>query len=501
MSCDSAELHSAIALRASGPLNPIAPASSPLLADVAIRVEGLSKKYEIYDKPRDRLKQFVIPRMVRSLPILEKVFRIHGGPDGQRGMCYFREFWALRNVSFDVGRGETVGIIGANGSGKSTLLQLICGTLTPTSGSVRIRGRVAALLELGSGFNPEFTGRENIYLNASVLGLARAEIDARFDEIAAFADIGAFLEQPVKTYSSGMVVRLAFAVNIMTAPQVMVVDEALSVGDMAFQAKCMTALDRLRDSGATVLFVSHDVSAVKSLCSRAVYLEEGATLAQGPAAEVAELYVRSMRKKINVEHAKAALPSRNSGVDAKQGPSRETASSTITYKDPPAFAEAAAMFRYGTGEAQVVFAELLNEDGENVSYVEFDETVQIRIHVLCRDATTFSVAYYIHDENKIPVLGAWVELAGHRMIEGRAGDRFIVTYRTRLPLQEGHYSIQLELAIPVILDQTTSYVDVVNDGVLFQVGPRSGAKVWSKVFLQNTVDVHPLLAGRHGGDL
>ena len=259
------------------------------MTDIAISVQNLSKCYQIYDNPRDRLKQFVMPR----------VRRIAGKANKQ----YFREFWALKDVSFEIKKGETVGIIGRNGSGKSTLLQMICGTLSPTSGSIQTNGHIAALLELGSGFNPEFTGRENVYMSAAILGLDKSEIDARFDDIAAFADIGSFIEQPVKTYSSGMYVRLAFAVNIVSEPEIMIVDEALAVGDMAFQAKCMTALTRIQDRGATVLFVSHDISALKSLCSQGVYIERGLVRKIGPAGEVVELYVRNMREGINADFA------------------------------------------------------------------------------------------------------------------------------------------------------------------------------------------------------
>ena len=199
-------------------------------SDVAIRIQNLSKCYHIYDKPRDRLMQMLA-----------------------RGRKqYFREFWALKEVSLDVKKGETVGIIGRNGSGKSTLLQMICGTLNPTSGSIQANGRIAALLELGSGFNPEFTGRENVYMNGSILGLSKEEIDSRFDDIAAFADIGEFIEQPVKTYSSGMMVRLAFSVAINVEPEILVVDEALSVGDEIFQRKCFSRIEAIRAGGATI---------------------------------------------------------------------------------------------------------------------------------------------------------------------------------------------------------------------------------------------------------
>lgn len=241
----------------------------------AIRVTGLSKCYQIYETPHDRLMQFVAPR----LPLLF----------GRRRQ-YFREFWALRDISFEIGRGETVGIVGRNGSGKSTLLQIICGTLHPSGGEIETFGRVAALLELGSGFNPEFTGRENVYLNASVLGLTKEEIDARFDEIARFADIGGFIEQPIKNYSSGMVVRLAFAVIISVNPQILVVDEALAVGDAAFQRKCIRRIQDMVDSGVTLLFVSHDAETVRKLCSRAVYLKNGQLQMLGDAKSVCLAY-------------------------------------------------------------------------------------------------------------------------------------------------------------------------------------------------------------------
>lgn len=201
-------------------------------SDIAIRIQNLSKCYQIYGSPHDRLKQFVAPRMQCLL----------GKPIKQ----YFREFWALKDISFEINKGETVGIVGCNGSGKSTLLQIICGTLAPTGGTVETRGRIAALLELGSGFNPEFTGRENVYMNAAVLGLSKKQVDDRFDDIAAFADIGQFIEQPVKTYSSGMYIRLAFAVAVNLDPEILIVDEALAVGDELFQRKCYSKIEAIK---------------------------------------------------------------------------------------------------------------------------------------------------------------------------------------------------------------------------------------------------------------
>ena len=245
--------------------------------NVAISVKNLSKCYEIYSTPGNRLKQFILPRLRKLL--------------GKKTVSYYREFWALKDISFEVRRGETIGIIGSNGSGKSTLLQMICGTLTPTTGTVQTHGRVAALLELGAGFNPEFTGRENVYLNATVLGLSIEEIDAKFDAIAAFADIGEFIDQPIKTYSSGMSVRLAFAVQSQIDPDIFIVDEALSVGDAKFQAKCFDRLRQLKENGTCILLVTHSSEQIVSHCTQAILLSKGVQLEAGKPKDVVNRYL------------------------------------------------------------------------------------------------------------------------------------------------------------------------------------------------------------------
>jgi lipopolysaccharide transport system ATP-binding protein len=239
-------------------------------SDVLIEASDLGKCYRIYDDPKHRLKQAL-----------------------RRSKQYYREFWALQDVSFQVRRGETLGVIGRNGSGKSTLLQLLCGTLTPTRGEIRCHGRIAALLELGSGFNPEFSGIENVYLNASLHGLSQAQTDARLDDILSFADIGDFIYQPVKTYSSGMAVRLAFAVIANVDAEILVVDEALSVGDAFFNQKCFRYMNRQREENC-LLFVSHDTTAIRSLCSKAILLSKGTMQYQGDANEVSNLYLAEL---------------------------------------------------------------------------------------------------------------------------------------------------------------------------------------------------------------
>lgn len=236
--------------------------------DIALRVTNLSKCYQIFDKPQDRLKQAILRNKKK----------------------YFREFWALRDINFEIKKGESFGIIGRNGSGKSTLLQLLCQILTPTTGEVKINGRVAALLELGAGFNPEFTGRENVYINGAILGFSHQEIDERFDEIAAFADIGNFMDQPVKNYSSGMFVRLAFAIQVCVDPDILIIDEALAVGDIFFRQKCYALLNKFLQKGVSIILVSHSMNEVEQFCQRSLLLKNGVQSFLGPSSEAVERY-------------------------------------------------------------------------------------------------------------------------------------------------------------------------------------------------------------------
>jgi lipopolysaccharide transport system ATP-binding protein len=257
-----------------------------MLSKPLIRVNGVSKCYAIFDKPEDRLKQFVVPKLLGLIrPLLPNINRTQ----------YFREFWALKNVSLEIKKGEIIGIVGRNGSGKSTLLQLICGVLQPESGTIEKQGRLAALLELGAGFNPEFTGRENVYMNAAILGLSDKEISERFDDIVAFSEIAEFIDQPVKTYSSGMFMRLAFSVAVSVDADIVVVDEALAVGDIGFYMKCMQRIEEMIERGVTILLVTHDINLVRSMCSRVVYLRAGECVYVGDAETATEMFLMDVR--------------------------------------------------------------------------------------------------------------------------------------------------------------------------------------------------------------
>lgn len=253
-----------------------------MCSDMAIKVKGISKRYEVFSQPQDRLKQMIIPRLKSAI--------------GLKSSHYFKEFWAVKNVSFSVKKGETVGVIGRNGSGKSTLLQMICGTATPTDGEISVNGRVAALLELGAGFNVEFTGRENILLNAAILGFPEESMKDRMSDVLEFSELTDFIDQPVKTYSSGMFARLAFSIAIHVDPDILIIDEALAVGDSRFVAKCMRRIKDIQKRGATILFVSHDVSSVRTLCDRAIWLNQGSLIEDGDVFPVTGKYMEFMFK-------------------------------------------------------------------------------------------------------------------------------------------------------------------------------------------------------------
>ena len=334
-------------------------------SDLVISARGLGKAYHMYKRPQDRL--------------LQMLYR------GRRQ--FFEEFWALRGVDLDVHRGETVGVIGRNGAGKSTLLQVLCGTLMPTEGTCTISGRVAPLLELGTGFNPEFTGRENVYLNAAVLGLSQEEIDARFGDIERFADIGAFIDQPVKTFSSGMHARLAFSVAIHVDPEILIVDEILAVGDLAFQRKCIERFYRIRDSGCTILFVSHDPYMVKTVCQRAIYLANGQPVAYGSATEVIDQYTVDMEAASQASNGPATPtePAPPATEDEPDPPSEpEPAEATAP---PPATEEASPEIEVPAEtpyeNAQTIFritdVRLENAQGEEIDEVRSGQTIQIRM--------------------------------------------------------------------------------------------------------------------------
>jgi lipopolysaccharide transport system ATP-binding protein len=409
------------------------------MTDIAIKVQNLSKCYHIYDNPRDRLKQFFAPR-------LQRLFR-------QPSKQYFREFWALKDVSFEIKKGETVGIIGRNGSGKSTLLQMICGTLTPTSGSIQTHGRIAALLELGSGFNPEFSGRENVYMNASVLGLSNQEIDDRFNDIIAFADIGQFIEQPVKTFSSGMMVRLAFAVIAHVDADILIIDEALAVGDAFFTQKCMRFLRGFMKTG-TVLFVSHDTGAVVNLCNKAVLLDHGKIAKIDTPKDVIERYLASLYESSQDVDGVVATETNTSPNQIQSSSEyrdmREDLINASTLRnDIEVFQFKHDQEGFGTGEAKIISMRLLDKAGESLSWVVGGEDVILDIRCLAHDDILRPIVGFQFKDRLGQVIFAdnTFLVYQHRPQTVTQGNGLVARFEFRLPvLPTGDYSITVAIA-------------------------------------------------------
>ncbi len=376
-------------------------------AEVVVRVSRLSKAYRLYARPQDRLAEMLL------------------APFGRR--CS-RDFVALDDVSFELRRGTRLGLIGRNGSGKSTLLQILAGTLRPTGGEVTVQGRVAALLELGSGFNPEFSGRENVYLNASILGLGRRDIDARFDDIAAFADIGAFLDQPMKTYSTGMFMRLAFAVTTSVDADVLLIDEALAVGDVFFTQKCFAHLERLIDRGTSVVLVTHDTSAVNQFCDRVAVMNAGRLVYDGDTVGGLRTYFALQRGTVPARVVRDAAPA----------PVRSTMSG---WPAPSAFLSMEQASVQGSGEVTCTGIALCDAAGRPTELFEIG------------DVAVFYLEFQVHEALDVPICGVSLVNERNLIVHGRnsmqhgvpaqtapAGTRLRVRHWLRLDLAPGRYT-------------------------------------------------------------
>jgi ABC-type polysaccharide/polyol phosphate transport system ATPase subunit len=382
--------------------------------DVVI-VENLSRKYALYGRPVDRLKELILRRP------------------------YHHDFLALEGVSFRVPRGQTLGIVGENGAGKSTLLQILAGVLQPTAGRVEVHGRVAALLELGAGFNPEFTGRENVLLNGAIMGVPEAEMRERLEAIAAFAGIGEFLDQPVKTYSSGMYVRLAFATAIHVDPDVLLADETLAVGDAYFQHRCMLRMAELQARGVTIILVTHDVAAVKRLCQRALWLAHGRVVDDGPPERVVARYLASLFGQPEQEPANGT------------GASPATGEGAVVAAGMDADAELAPPHvdrRFGNGDAEIVGVGIFDEQGRPVTSVvhgrPFEVRVRVRFH---RPVARPMIGFVFRDRLGTDLASTNTTLEGYRLPAAEAGEVYTVRFACEPPLlHPGHYAFAVTAA-------------------------------------------------------
>jgi lipopolysaccharide transport system ATP-binding protein len=394
----------------------------------------VAKSYPVYRNPKDRLKELA-------------TFNRYS---------FHEDFWALRDITFTIEKGETFCVIGENGSGKSTLLQIVAGILAPSAGQAEVSGRVAALLELGSGFNPEFTGRENVYLNASILGLERKEIDRRYADITSFAEIGDFLDQPVKTYSSGMTVRLAFAVAIHVDPEILLVDEALAVGDIYFRQRCMRKVHELRSAGVTILFVSHSMGDVKAIGDRCLWLDKGNLRELGSTDQVVSKYLAAMAEK---DSAYLGVP------QPKLTPSAAVA-------QPPEILEHIPNVdhRHGDGRAVITGIAIYDEYGRQLPFLSPDSRIVVRISARAvSDVGLPNVGFMLRNHLGLDFAGTNSSREGHQLPSMRAGDRITVDFHLQLPeLYPAAFSFS-----PAIADGTLhSYTmcDWIDNAITLQMG-------------------------------
>ncbi|MBE9215518.1 ABC transporter ATP-binding protein [Plectonema cf. radiosum LEGE 06105] len=446
--------------------------------EIAISLQNVSKCYKRYGRPVDRLREVLLPQK-----------------------SYAQEFWALKDISLEVPKGQTVGIVGQNGSGKSTLLQIIAGTLTPTTGEIAVRGRVSALLELGSGFNPEFTGRQNIFFNARLLGMNQGEIEDKFDDIAAFADIGDFLDQPVKTYSSGMYVRLAFSVAINVDPQIMIVDEALAVGDARFQQRCMTRINQLRNSGISVLFVSHDAEAVKRLCDYAIVLEKGTVVNRGVALDMVSWYLALMTVDFDIEKVRQleklarigrgienndiSLINSDEIIDETHIPNRDISNiinnadhlindgialNENRYKnktDDLSCGDNFKYFRHGDGQARITKTWIVDEQEEEIERVYLGSKIKVYIEVeFLSNQSEYLIGVLVRDRLGTDIIGINTYQENIELAEVVTGDKYLYCFQFEINIRPGVYSISPSVAY----DQyRMPWLDWVENAVIFQV--------------------------------
>ncbi|MCG8639501.1 MAG: ABC transporter ATP-binding protein [Desulfobacterales bacterium] len=435
--------------------------------DLAIHLENISKKYHLYDAPVDRMKEALHP------------FR----------KKYHKEFYALDNISFDVKKGETVGIVGRNGAGKSTLLKILTGVLTPSNGNVVINGKISALLELGAGFNPELDGLENIYFSGMIMGFSREEMEGKIDDILSFADIGDFVYQPVKSYSSGMFVRLAFSIATAVNPDVLIVDEALSVGDMFFQAKSVSRMRDLINNGATLLFVSHDTNAVKSLCERAILLQNGQMADDGSSEKVLEKY---FSLKVAEEQSVIQSEEDDSDTSEKDVPNHSLEDKNLkAFMPTDSFLKRASDQRIQNGIVSFKNVILLDETENEITSVAYDQNVILRMGIEANQPVrTLNIGYHIRDKNGLDIVYSDNVIENTKLVNLLSGERYILDWNFKMALIEGYYNISCVLSLPIDISiGKVDFCDFIPFAKQFVVEPRPESSLYGCVHLENKLTI------------
>jgi ABC-type polysaccharide/polyol phosphate transport system ATPase subunit len=422
--------------------------------DIAIRVENLSKIYRLYDRPIDRLKESIHP------------FR----------KKYHKDFYALKDVDFEVKKGEIVGIIGKNGSGKSTLLKLITGVLTPSSGDIIVNGKVSALLELGAGFNPEMTGIENIYLNGTIMGYSKEEMDAKLEDILDFADIGDFINQPVKMYSSGMFVRLAFSVQALVEPEMLIVDEALAVGDAAFSFKCIKHMKKLVEKGTTVLLVTHDVQMVRSFCKKVIWIDKGKTRLIGNPIEVTAEYVKELFEKTNESSIK-----HNSIKKEQAQESKEFAIVSEEKKD---------LKIWGNRNIKIIDNDILDSNGLSINVVEWGQKIIVKIEAIAIqniDSQNIGFGFSFRNKNGLDVIVSTTIEEGKKIGPLRKGQKLYISFELQNILSPGEYLLTLQAENRDNL--VPEYYNFIEDAKIFKVISKNRIYSLVKPDIIQTIDI------------
>ncbi|HBB03183.1 MAG: ABC transporter ATP-binding protein, lipopolysaccharide transport system ATP-binding protein [Candidatus Peregrinibacteria bacterium GW2011_GWF2_38_29] len=422
------------------------------MSDIAVKTENLSKSYKLYKNPIDRLKESLNP------------FR----------KKYHHDFFALKNINFEIKKGETIGIIGKNGSGKSTLLKIITKILTPTKGHVITKGKISALLELGAGFNPELSGMENIYFNGAIMGYTKEEIDKKLSNIIAFADIGEFIEQPIKTYSSGMFVRLAFAVATNVDPEILIIDEALSVGDMFFQAKCMAKMKKMINKGITLIFVSHDTGAIKSICQKSILLDEGTIVDFDKSDKIVEKYfsmkVQNNQKTIHIQ------------------------TKHKIFSNSDQFIKRASYQRIQNGMANFINVQLLDENENVIQHAEYEQNVILRMALqINNDMEKLAYGYHIRDKNGVDVVYSDSIIEDKNLLNLKKGNKYIIDWKFKNSLIHGIYNIACVLSIPIdTASSKVDFVDFIPIATQFKTEPRKKSYLYGNVHWNNIINIQEI---------
>lgn len=448
-----------------------------------ISLRGISKVYNIYNSPRDRLKQGII----NTIPSLHRIWK--------QSAPLYREHWALKNINFDLRKGEAIGILGKNGAGKSTLLQIIAGTVIPSNGIRSVNGRITALLELGSGFNPEFNGEANVMLNAQILGLSHKQALDKYDEILAFADIGDFISQPVKTYSSGMMMRLAFAVQSILDPQILIVDEALAVGDMFFQSKCMKKIKALLDSGVSLLYVSHDPGSVRQLCSRAMLLNKGEMVALGSSRDISDQYSSNqmtLRNNSNILEAQGVVKDKAKNIYNSKLLDNGEHKTFLEY-NKAVFDKQSHFNRVKSGDAEVINI-LMLKDKKPLQNFHYNDKVVVRVYVhFLKRLTNVCLMIHIRNKSGLGLVSYDTRLEQMLDYEFHENTTYCFDWNIFLPFMTENYHLSTSLAQPPSsFNSDWFFLDCIANAYNFNVAPEPNMPFSSYLGLRSELTIEAL---------